>query len=93
MHELCFSLIRELRGHPQVVLPMHRDRVNAALRSSLNGTQVSQNTTRYELLLRACSVGDKGWRRAQIIYITADTTDQTCTQPLIHAPNDRPERK
>ena len=27
MHELCFSLIHELRGHPQIVVPMHRDRV------------------------------------------------------------------
>ena len=32
---------------------------SVALRSFLNGTQVSQNTTRYELLLRACFVGDQ----------------------------------
>ena len=40
IHELCFSLIHELRGrevvicvrgHPQFVLPMHRDRVIIAL--------------------------------------------------------------
>ena len=37
---------------------------SVALRSFVNGTQVSQNTTRYVLLLRACSF-TCGWRRSE----------------------------
>ena len=37
---------------------------SVALRSFLNGTQVTQNTARYELLLRACA-STYGWKRSE----------------------------